>query len=364
MTLFERYITGDTSASAVYGAWWYAQTFTIGNTGANETHDVVGVQLRLYRVGSPGTGTVAIYTVVAGKPGEVTSATVDYNFNTLVEDAPGTWVAFNFAVPATLEASTQYAIVVKAPDGDGDNFVYLRNDPSSPTYTGGSVVYSWDSGDNWAIDTSRDYVFEEYDNFVLSLLEIITSTDSTWSFPSVLRLLEIITVFEEIDLLQVPLWISEIITSSDSLSMGTIKTFTELITSLDDITRQHLKTLAEIVTLSDYVFYVPVFTAVVLSYVDQGKNLINLTLKVQASIKLSLDDALKYAGQVANFNPPFGTFKNFDSTAFNNNLVGFNITNCPVGLESLLTLIISNYKSKIMPGIPFYIFEISGYKWD
>ncbi|GAI48420.1 unnamed protein product, partial [marine sediment metagenome] len=60
-TLYERYNTGDTTGNLIRDKDLAGQTFTIGNTGVNENHNITSVKLKIYRRGSPGTGTVAIY---------------------------------------------------------------------------------------------------------------------------------------------------------------------------------------------------------------------------------------------------------------------------------------------------------------
>jgi hypothetical protein len=51
-----------------------------------------------------------------------------------------------------------YAIVVRFTGGD----LQWRLDGTSPTYAGGTGCYSTNGGGTWTIDTSKDYMFEEY----------------------------------------------------------------------------------------------------------------------------------------------------------------------------------------------------------
>jgi hypothetical protein len=60
-----------------------------------------------------------------------------------------------------LTASNRYAIVIRAADGDSDNKVCWRRDGSSPTYAGGSRVFSSNAGSTWSADASSDFIFEE-----------------------------------------------------------------------------------------------------------------------------------------------------------------------------------------------------------
>jgi len=58
----------------------------------------------------------------------------------------------------TLQASTQYAIVLKAPNGDASNTVTWRGNNSNP-YSGGTFWYSQDSGVLWT-GVNQDMGFE------------------------------------------------------------------------------------------------------------------------------------------------------------------------------------------------------------
>ena len=169
MTLYERYNTGEDGHAEAYGDWYITQTFTIGNTGTNEDHDVKSIKLRLYREGSPGTFTVSIRAVdVDGKPtgADLTSGTT--NGNTLTTDAAGEWRSIN-VTPYGLSASTKYAIIGSASQGNGINSVHIMFDGTTPTYTGGSYGYSNDEGVSWDLITGRDVLFEEYDT--VSIIE-------------------------------------------------------------------------------------------------------------------------------------------------------------------------------------------------
>ena len=161
-TLYERYNTGHDNYDYIYGAKWRAQTFTVGNTGANENHNITSVKLLLYRVESPGTVTVGIRAVDDdGKPtgSDLTSGTT--NGNTLPTGSPYEWREITLT-SYTLQASTKYAIVFRVPNGDSSNSCVWRRDASSPTYTGGSKCYSLNSGSTWTTDTFNDFMFEEY----------------------------------------------------------------------------------------------------------------------------------------------------------------------------------------------------------
>jgi len=190
--LYERYTTGDDIALSVRDTAWASQTFTIGNSGENLKHQINQVKLKIYRIGSPGTITIAIYGTSGGKPAGGSLCTDDFD-----GDAVGTttdnWETYTFTSPATLLQDTKYAIVLAAPNGDPDNALAWRADSTSPTYTGGSYVYSGSSGSNWVSYTGHDCMFEEYGSFAyLSLSEIASLTGIAENFYPFLRLSEII----------------------------------------------------------------------------------------------------------------------------------------------------------------------------
>ena len=155
---YEYYITGDDDGLGAGGTTWLAQTFTPAIS-----HRITEVKLKVYRKGSPGTLTVGIReTDVGNKPtgDDLCSGTIDGD--ALTSSSPGEWVEITLGAGCILDASTQYAIVIRAPDGiAGFEVVKWRNDYTSPTYTGGALVWSNDSGSSWVIDTTKDFMFEE-----------------------------------------------------------------------------------------------------------------------------------------------------------------------------------------------------------
>ncbi len=156
-TRFEHYITGDD------GAWefgiinWMAQTFT-----PSTAHKITSVKLPLYRWGSPGTITVSIKATDGnGHPtgDDLCLGTTDGN--ALTTDTGGEWREITLGAGANLAADTKYAIVARAPDSLFDK-VYWRVDGTSPTYTGGALEWSNNSGSSWTTEAEQDFLFEEW----------------------------------------------------------------------------------------------------------------------------------------------------------------------------------------------------------
>lgn len=160
-TLYEYYNVNDNSTYGIWGNNWQAQTFTIGTVGANESHNITSVKLKMYREGNPGILTVGIRAVDgAGKPtgADLTSGTINANAFTLVP--PGLWYEITLT-PYLLLASTKYAIVCRISGGDADNEVRWRTDVGAAVYLGGQACSSVDAGVNWSTST-EDNMFEEY----------------------------------------------------------------------------------------------------------------------------------------------------------------------------------------------------------
>jgi hypothetical protein len=157
-TLYEYYNTHDDAYDAYYGANWGAQTFT-----PSTAHKITSVKLKLYRAGSPGTLTVGIRaTDGSGQPTgpDLCSGTMDGS--TLTTSSSGAWYEISLGAGYDLSASTQYAIVIRAPAGNSSNYVRWRGDETSPTYSGGHYWDSSASGSSWEDYGSVDAMFEEW----------------------------------------------------------------------------------------------------------------------------------------------------------------------------------------------------------
>lgn len=157
-SIYESYNTGDDAQGSIYGNRWRVQTFT-----PSVAHTISSVRLMLFRENSPGTITVGIRATSGGQPTgpDLCSGTTDGD--TLPTGSPYEWREITFTSGYGLSASTQYAIVVRAPTGDVNNCAWWRVDASSPTYGGGNSLYSDDGGTNWIVLTS-DSMFEEWGN--------------------------------------------------------------------------------------------------------------------------------------------------------------------------------------------------------
>ncbi len=158
-TLYENYITGDTSSGTMYGENWESQTFT-----PSVNHIVTSVKLMMHKDpgagASPGNITVSIRATSSSLPTGLDLASGTTDGDTLTDDNAGEWREITFSAGALLLASTEYAIVVRVTGGDGSNYVNWRYDGTSPTYTDGQRAYSSNSGSGWTGVSDDDHMFE------------------------------------------------------------------------------------------------------------------------------------------------------------------------------------------------------------
>jgi hypothetical protein len=167
-TLFEYYNTNDDSAFYFYGNYWDAQTFTIGNVGANEDFYITNVKLKMFKSGSIGDVHVGIKETVGGLPtgDDLTSGSTDGN--TLTSSITGEWrnVPLNSCL---LNAGTQYALVVRTEETDINHTLNWCCDGTSTVYTGGVSLES-NAGSTWTGYSTYDFMFEIYGTTVTSPL--------------------------------------------------------------------------------------------------------------------------------------------------------------------------------------------------
>jgi hypothetical protein len=120
----------------------FAGNWTQGNFVAQSAHTVSSIKLYLLKVGSPGTDCrVSIRAVdVNHKPTGADLAYADFSGNALTTSMAETEIAIAYS---TLVADTEYAIVLRAPSGDGGNYISVSK------AAGGTRGLSGDSGATW-----------------------------------------------------------------------------------------------------------------------------------------------------------------------------------------------------------------------
>jgi len=163
--MYEWYNTNDDSVTGVsVGNIIKSQTFTIGTVGTDVNFIITNISVKLYRVGTPGTCLFSIREVNAsGYPTGPDLTTANYSCNGLTTSSPGVWINTTVNASQILDASTQYALIMRTTAGDGANYILWRVDDSSATYTGGTRYRSDDNGITWGEENagaSNDAMFE------------------------------------------------------------------------------------------------------------------------------------------------------------------------------------------------------------
>jgi len=142
--------------SNVFGVNFVAQSFTLGINSV-----VDKITLKLEKQGSPsGNLSLDIYAVDgSGKPtgSSLGTATIEAD---AINSGSQLLYTLEFPTVISLSPSTQYAIVLSLPTGDGSNLIYWSY-TNTTAYSGGGKITSSDSGSNWgSVSGSDDQYFE------------------------------------------------------------------------------------------------------------------------------------------------------------------------------------------------------------
>lgn len=149
----DNFTAGTVSFNSIEGITWEAQTFS-----ASANYITTGGSINVNKFGSPGTVTVSLRATSGGLPiGEdLRSGTFNGNL------ASGGWIDFTWSSLQLTEGAT-YALVVRAPSGDGANFLKWILDSGSG-YLRGQIASSVNSGSSWTAG-SNDYNFKLYGDY-------------------------------------------------------------------------------------------------------------------------------------------------------------------------------------------------------
>jgi len=153
--IYANYTVTPDDQEAIYGVVLAGESFT-----PSITHVIKKAILKLYRVGSPGTGTLTIYAADANhKPtgSALCSGTIDGN--SITTDTAGVEYEIRLGDGATLNASTEYVMVLSASSGSTNNW-FRWKEVVTGTYSG-TMVTSSDNGANWTAQT-YDFYFKEF----------------------------------------------------------------------------------------------------------------------------------------------------------------------------------------------------------
>lgn len=145
---YEYYTTGIDNQIWVQGGESFAQTFTVGTVGNNESFYLTNITLQLYKHDSPGNINLSIFeTNSTGHPSLPVLTSLIFNGADLTTSAAN--YTFNFTTTPLLEAGKTYAIVLLGVT-NWTNAVGWKIDATSPTYSGGLMYLSENGGTTWA----------------------------------------------------------------------------------------------------------------------------------------------------------------------------------------------------------------------
>ena len=154
-----------------------AQTFTVGNVADNENFIAKSAKIFGYKVNSPsGQVIVSIRNVdYSGKPtgSDLCSGSIESSLFT--NDMAGEWYNIGFeGTGCNLSANTQYALVVRYPDGDFSNYInwiFVQGSFFGPDYFGGKRYTT--TGSWWVQGT-------EYTDFRFQVFGIPADGSGPW----------------------------------------------------------------------------------------------------------------------------------------------------------------------------------------
>lgn len=152
---WDYHITPDQSYTIAAGIILIGMTFV-----ASSSYLARAVKMKIFKKGNPGNALMAIYSVDGnGRPQNLLASGV-LDGNALSTNQSGAWIEVILVTPVNLTGTTEYALVLDAPNGDDptDQEIGWRYD-SAQGYVDGHGVYSGDDGGSWS-DQGWDFMFE------------------------------------------------------------------------------------------------------------------------------------------------------------------------------------------------------------
>jgi hypothetical protein len=142
---------------------YWGQNFIIGHSGQDGDFLCSGVTWGLRRLGLPGTVTVECFAVDgSGHPTGAALATGTTSGDSLPNAAVETDAEYreiSFVTPITLSQGSTYAVIVRAAVATAANKLVVHRASVNTVYSGGTGIYSDDSGASW-INSAFDSYFK------------------------------------------------------------------------------------------------------------------------------------------------------------------------------------------------------------
>lgn len=167
--LKDSYNTGDDTGLSINTAAGYirAQTWT-----ATGIYIASQIKVKVYRVGDPGTVTVALWDISGGDP-DSSQASGTFVGGDVTTNVAGEWVTITLDSSVSIVKDTVYAVILDDSSSSASNQIYWRVD-NNALYAGGIVKWSADSGSTWNDQSTDDLMFEIWG-------ELGTLVDKTYS---------------------------------------------------------------------------------------------------------------------------------------------------------------------------------------
>lgn len=162
---YESYETGGDFSWNFYTSYWHCQTFTVGNIGLNEDFYLKNISVYLKRSGTPVAGQVWVSLRAVDGSGVPTGSSLCHGSYTAssLPTVNYAWINFTMNITTKLcDASTKYAIILNNSGGTSSKSCITMVDTTSPTYTGGQMYYSSNSGFSWSGYSGYDCYFRVF----------------------------------------------------------------------------------------------------------------------------------------------------------------------------------------------------------
>jgi len=152
----EWYTGPDNNGRGTINAGWTGQTFTIGTMGENTTFNINIASFYTTDVTTP---KVTIKIVDIDGSQHPTDLDNPYSIGQFNSAMSGGWNNVTLTTNKPVKPGTEYAVILNATD----NTVNWRHRETTANYSGGTGVYSDDSGSSW-VTWPRDQLFEVWGN--------------------------------------------------------------------------------------------------------------------------------------------------------------------------------------------------------
>lgn len=190
MALLESNTTATNNRDNIYGSSRFeGQTFTIGTTATDGNYNITSTKWKIWKTGSPGTITAVLKAVDGdGLPTGSDLSTGTYAGNTLTASSAGEVIEISMS-SYEMQETTQYAIYLKATDGDSSNKIGSKFNYQGNPYSGGTWIATSSGDGGWGIQSSTsDFYFEVYGTAATAGTKFQINKDDVWKDVSAIKI--------------------------------------------------------------------------------------------------------------------------------------------------------------------------------